>query len=188
MRLKGQDGFSMVEVLITLMVISSAFISLSALNDTTTSLAGKGSVNANVTDALNKFATFYDNQDFNTSPYIGTIGGAGLTVFPLAEWNSPPTTNPFSVGGPGVEAVDALRKIAPATAIIKICYVDLSVAPIDQNALGAVAGSTIGSNACNNSTPSKLKKVSITIKYGNLPQRSRNITLLLGSAVDGGNH
>ena len=185
LKLNGQDGFSMVEVLITLMVISSAFISLSSLNDVTSSLAGKGSVNANVTDTLNKFATFYDNQNVATSPYLNPTG-VDVDIFPLADYNPP--SSGFYTGGPGVEAVDALRKIVPARAIIKICYVSLSVYPVEQPALGSVSGSTFGDGACNNTTPSLLRKVSITIKYGKPPERTRNTTFLLGSAVDGGNH
>lgn len=183
-KLRGQDGFSMVEVLITLMVISAAFISLSSLSDTTNSFAGKGSINAYATDALNKFATFYDNQNLANTTILNTIGSTSIIYSnPLSN------SGPFVTGGAGIEAVTALSKLpTPATAEIKVCYVDTNVAPSAANGLGAVSGSTFGTNACTNSTATNLiKKVSITVKYGS-PTRSRNTTVLLAKAVDGGNH
>lgn len=181
--LRGQDGFSMVEVLITLMVISAAFISLSSLTDTTNSFAGKGSVNAYATDALNKFVTLYDNQNLaSVNNILGTSAAtAQTTVGTTIGSNSAPFN---SLTGVGIDAVNALAKLpAPATAVINVCPVDITIAPGNAAALG----STVSSCSTYSSATASLKKVTITVKYGT-PQRSRSTAILLAKAVDGGNH
>ncbi len=172
LRRGAQAGFTIVELLITLIVVGLAFSIFSSLHDSVNSLAGRGQVNINATDTLNRFVQYYQNQKAdNLPPPISTPAISNDPYTETIDANTSSDSVLFKATGAGADALTALKSMPkPAQVVVKTCFASMN----------------LGSVACGQQ-PTKLKAVTITLTYGN-PSRTKVSTVLVATQNDGGSH